>query len=109
MTFKQVTKVYTMVIYPYTAIMVNQRHLIVNRVLYAIRYIRQLPLGLFIYSLRYLHTYGFMDKAFPWLVAFVIVQAVLILLSRLPASKWGSFRKATSRDLSAAGFAAPPA
>jgi ABC-type transport system involved in cytochrome c biogenesis permease subunit len=56
-----------------------------------------------------LHSYGFMDKAFPWLVAFVIVQAVLILLSRLPASKWGSFRKATSRDLSAAGFAAPPA
>ena len=45
-----------------------------------------------------LHTYGFMDKAFPWLVAFVIAQGVLILLSRLPAKHWRSFRDATLRD-----------
>ena len=39
-----------------------------------------------------LHTYGFMDKAFPWLVAFVSTQGVLILLSCLPVKKWSSFR-----------------
>ncbi|MEI6676451.1 MAG: cytochrome c biogenesis protein CcsA, partial [Verrucomicrobiota bacterium] len=39
-----------------------------------------------------LHSYGFMDKAFPWLVGFVIIQGGLILLTRLPASKWASFR-----------------
>jgi len=41
-----------------------------------------------------LHSYGFMDKAFPWLVAFVIAQVVLIVISlqstsdsvRLPAA-----------------------
>jgi len=41
-----------------------------------------------------LHSYGFMDKAFPWLVAFVIAQALLILLSRLPVKHWRSFRAA---------------
>jgi len=55
-----------------------------------------------------LHSYGFMDKAFPWLVAFVIAQVVLIILSRLPASKWSSFRNAERRDLSAAGFDTSP-
>jgi len=54
-----------------------------------------------------LHTYGFMDKAFPWLVGFVITQGVLVLLTRLPAAKWLSFRSAERRDLSAAGFAPP--
>ncbi|MCX6875488.1 MAG: cytochrome c biogenesis protein CcsA [Verrucomicrobia bacterium] len=54
-----------------------------------------------------LHSYGFMDKAFPWLVAFVIAQGVMIILSRLPASKWSSFRNAERRDLSAAGFGTP--
>ena len=51
-----------------------------------------------------LHTYGFMDKAFPWLVAFVIAQGVLIILTRLPARIWRSFRNAEQSDLSAAGF-----
>ena len=41
-----------------------------------------------------LHSYGFMDKAFPWLVAFVIAQALLILLSRLPVKHWRSLREA---------------
>jgi ABC-type transport system involved in cytochrome c biogenesis permease subunit len=41
-----------------------------------------------------LHTYGFMDKAFPWLVAFVIAQALLVLLCRLPVKNWRSFRDA---------------
>jgi len=54
-----------------------------------------------------LHSYGFMDKAFPWLVGFVIIQGGLILLTRLPASKWASFRSAERRDLTAAGFGPP--
>ena len=52
-----------------------------------------------------LHTYGFMSKAFPWLMGFIILQAVLALLTRLPASKWASFRRAERRALTAAGFA----
>ncbi len=51
-----------------------------------------------------LHSYGFMDKAFPWLVAFIICQVVLILLTRLPAKCWRSFREAQPRDVTAAGF-----
>ena len=51
-----------------------------------------------------LHTYGFMSKAFPWLMAFIILQAVLALLTRLPASRWLSFRNAERRVLTAAGF-----
>jgi ABC-type transport system involved in cytochrome c biogenesis permease subunit len=41
-----------------------------------------------------LHTYGFMDKAFPWLVAFVTAQALFVALSRLPVKNWRSFRDA---------------
>jgi len=54
-----------------------------------------------------LHTYGFMSKAFPWLMGFIILQAALALLTRLPASKWASFRNAERRSLTAAGFAPP--
>jgi ABC-type transport system involved in cytochrome c biogenesis permease subunit len=56
-----------------------------------------------------LHSYGFMNKAFPWLVGFIIAQGVLILLTRLPAKRWRSFRDATPRDAKAAGFAVEPA
>jgi hypothetical protein len=41
-----------------------------------------------------LHSYGFMDKAFPWLVGFIISQCVLIVLTRLPDRLWRSFRPA---------------
>jgi ABC-type transport system involved in cytochrome c biogenesis permease subunit len=51
-----------------------------------------------------LHSYGFMDKAFPWLVGFVISQMVFILLSRLPMRCWRSFRHAPARDTTVAGF-----
>lgn len=51
-----------------------------------------------------LHSYGFMEKAFPWLVGFVIFQALLIVLTRLPAKYWRSFRGAKTRDIKAAGF-----
>lgn len=51
-----------------------------------------------------LHSYGFMDKAFPWLVGFVISQFLLVLLSRLPASCWRSFRNAPLAEVKTAGF-----
>jgi hypothetical protein len=52
-----------------------------------------------------LHSYGFMDKAFPWLVGFVISQVLLVVLSRLPARSWRSFRDAAPCDAKSAGFA----
>ncbi|MBI5774177.1 MAG: cytochrome c biogenesis protein CcsA [Verrucomicrobia bacterium] len=39
-----------------------------------------------------LHSYGFMDAAFKWLMAFVISQLVLIALGLLPNRYWASFR-----------------
>jgi hypothetical protein len=39
-----------------------------------------------------LHAYGFMDKAFQWLVAFIVSQVVLIILAMLPERYWSSFR-----------------
>jgi ABC-type transport system involved in cytochrome c biogenesis permease subunit len=38
-----------------------------------------------------LHSYGFMDQAFWWLLAFVLSQVVIILIASLPLSKWRSF------------------
>ena len=38
-----------------------------------------------------LHSYGFMDAAFWWLVAFVLSQLVVILLAASPTSRWRSF------------------
>ena len=39
-----------------------------------------------------LHSYGFMDAAFNWLMIFIGSQAVLILLGLLPPQWWRSFR-----------------
>lgn len=52
-----------------------------------------------------LHSYGFMDKAFPWLLGFVVSQVLLMLLARLPAEYWRSFRHAPPADTKAVGFA----
>jgi len=41
-----------------------------------------------------LHSYGFMDQAFYWLIAFVLSQLALIALASLPLDKWRSFRPA---------------
>jgi ABC-type transport system involved in cytochrome c biogenesis permease subunit len=41
-----------------------------------------------------LHSYGFMDAAFYWLVAFVISQLAIIALALIPQEKWRSFRQA---------------
>lgn len=51
-----------------------------------------------------LHSYGFMDKAFPWLLGFVVSQCLLLALTRLPANCWRSYRSAQPRDAKAAGF-----
>ena len=37
-----------------------------------------------------LHSYGFMDSAFWWLVAFVASQAAVMLLAALPEKSWRS-------------------
>jgi ABC-type transport system involved in cytochrome c biogenesis permease subunit len=42
-----------------------------------------------------LHSYGFMDKAFPWLVGFDVSQAALIGVALLPLRFWASFKKET--------------
>ena len=39
-----------------------------------------------------LHSYGFMDAAFWWLLAFVLSQVALIILGLLPPGMWKSFR-----------------
>lgn len=41
-----------------------------------------------------LHSYGFMDAAFYWLVAFVGSQLLFIALALIPLEKWRSFRGA---------------
>ncbi len=38
-----------------------------------------------------LHSYGFMDAAFWWLIAFVASQVAFILVGTLPLAKWRSF------------------
>ena len=44
-----------------------------------------------------LHSYGFMQKAFPWLVGFVISQLVLMAVAGMPLEKWRSFAPAAAR------------
>jgi ABC-type transport system involved in cytochrome c biogenesis permease subunit len=39
-----------------------------------------------------LHSYGFMQKAFPWLVGFVISQLALMAVAAMPLERWRSFR-----------------
>lgn len=43
-----------------------------------------------------LHSYGFMNKAFPWLVGFMLSQIALIALASLPLTRWKSFRNANA-------------
>ncbi len=38
-----------------------------------------------------LHSYGFMDAAFYWLVGFAIVQVLIIALAMIPRRHWRSF------------------
>jgi len=41
-----------------------------------------------------LHSYGFMQKAFPWLLGFMISQLALITIASMPLEQWRSFRTA---------------
>lgn len=43
-----------------------------------------------------LHSYGFMDEAFRWLMIFVVSQLVLIGMAMVPKKYWLSFRDAES-------------
>ncbi|MGC2627361.1 MAG: cytochrome c biogenesis protein CcsA, partial [Candidatus Udaeobacter sp.] len=44
-----------------------------------------------------LHSYGFMQKAFPWLVGFMISQLALMTIAAMPLEKWRSFAPARIR------------
>ena len=43
-----------------------------------------------------LHSYGFMQKAFPWLVGFMISQLALMCVAAMPLERWRSFRTAST-------------
>jgi ABC-type transport system involved in cytochrome c biogenesis permease subunit len=43
-----------------------------------------------------LHSYGFMNKAVPWLAGFMISQLLLMALASLPLDRWRSFRNAAN-------------
>lgn len=45
-----------------------------------------------------LHSYGFMQKAFPWLLGFMISQLALITIASVPLENWRSFSGANSQD-----------
>jgi ABC-type transport system involved in cytochrome c biogenesis permease subunit len=42
-----------------------------------------------------LHSYGFMQKAFPWLVGFMVSQFALMCVAAMPLERWRSFRPAS--------------
>ena len=41
-----------------------------------------------------LHSYGFTDSGFKWLMIFISIQAAMIALGLLPQHLWRSFRAA---------------
>jgi ABC-type transport system involved in cytochrome c biogenesis permease subunit len=43
-----------------------------------------------------LHSYGFMQKAFPWLVGFMVSQFALMCVAAMPLERWRSFRVASA-------------
>ncbi len=55
-----------------------------------------------------LHSYGFMDKAFFWLVAFVVSQVVLIGLGLLPSHFWRSFQQPAPHPVPGVGGGLAP-
>jgi len=46
-----------------------------------------------------LHSYGFMQKAFPWLVGFMLSQLALMVIAGTPLKCWRSFRAPTNSFL----------
>jgi ABC-type transport system involved in cytochrome c biogenesis permease subunit len=55
-----------------------------------------------------LHSYGFMDSAFRWLLAFVASQAVVACLGLLPQRLWRSFRSGSRAPAAVPAEAAQP-
>jgi hypothetical protein len=43
-----------------------------------------------------LHSYGFMQKAFPWLCGFIASQLALMAVAAMPLERWQSFRTSTA-------------
>jgi cytochrome c-type biogenesis protein CcsB len=56
-----------------------------------------------------LHSYGFMDAAFKWLVFFIATQLVIIGLGLIPLHLWKSFRSAAPLPSSGNGSVGTPA
>ena len=56
-----------------------------------------------------LHSYGFMQKAFPWLVGFIVSQLALMCMASMPLQRWRSFQTAppTRRPKPPVDFAPP--
>jgi ABC-type transport system involved in cytochrome c biogenesis permease subunit len=42
-----------------------------------------------------LHSYGFMQKGFPWLIGFMLSQVALMAIGGMPLERWRSFRTTT--------------
>jgi cytochrome c-type biogenesis protein CcsB len=55
-----------------------------------------------------LHSYGFMDSAFYWLLAFVVSQLALIVIGSLPLRLWKSFRDTAVPPAAATGDGTAP-
>ena len=56
-----------------------------------------------------LHSYGFMDAAFKWLMAFIVSQLCVIGLGLVPQHLWASFRTRAAAPKSAKARAGRPA
>jgi ABC-type transport system involved in cytochrome c biogenesis permease subunit len=50
-----------------------------------------------------LHSYGFMQKAFPWLVGFIISQLALMCVASIPLERWRSFRATSDHPIRIGG------
>ena len=50
-----------------------------------------------------LHSYGFMQKAFPWLVGFIISQLALMCVASMPLERWRSFRPTSGHPIQPGG------
>lgn len=55
-----------------------------------------------------LHSYGFMEQAFKWLMAFDISQVVMIGLTLMPLKYWRSYRQAALKPVPARPAPATP-
>jgi len=54
-----------------------------------------------------LHSYGFMDAAFVWLLIFVGSQVAIIGLGLLPLNLWRSFRPSSASNTGAGNAPLP--